>query len=243
MPSIPGPITGTLTVHEYGFGSQTISSQLSGVGGEPALAPSPGGAEAHPVVVGARDEPMAFSVFNVAFNPVKVRKVTIEGANPDDFQVGKDECSNHRVDASAACNLEIVFSPTASGRRTANVVVSTVDGAYTTMLVSGEAHWEPKLAVSTTSVVAPAKVTVIGAGFSPNTPVWVSWADGAGRPMLVSTDGYGGILADLSVRANDRPGSRTLVAQTTDGQLATADLQVVVPRRANGPNSARWPHG
>jgi hypothetical protein len=220
-------------VHEYGFGAQTISAQLSGVGGEPALAPSPGGAEAHPVVVGARDEPMPFSVYNVAFNPVKVRKVTIEGANPDDFQVGKDECSNRRVDASAACNLEIVFTPTASGRRTASVVVSTVDGAYTTMLVSGEAHWEPKLAVSTTSVVAPAKVTVIGAGFSPNTPVWVSWSDGAGRPML----------ADLSIRANDRPGNRTLVAQTTDGQLATADLNVVVPRRANGPNSARWPHG
>lgn len=241
MPSVPGRIEGTLTVHEYGFGSRTISAQLSGFGGEPALAPSPGGAEANPMVVGGRDEPMAFSVFNVAFNPVRIKSVKIEGTNPDDFQVGTDECTRKVVPASESCPVEIVFTPTGSGRRTASVVVTTVDGAYTTMLVSGDAHYEPKLAVSNTTVVAPAKVQVVGAGFSPNTPVWVSWADGAGRPTLMVTDGFGGLLADVMLRPNDRAGNRTLVAQTADGQLATADVEVIVPRRAPGANSPRWP--
>jgi hypothetical protein len=241
MPSVPGQIQGTLTIHEYGFGSQSISAELTGFGGEPALAPSPGGAEAHPMVVGGRDEPMVFSVYNVAFNPVRVKSVRIEGSNPEDFQVGTDDCARKGVAASEACTLEVLFVPTASGRRTASVVVTTTDGAYTTMLVSGDAHWEPKLAVSNTTAVAPAKVQVVGAGFSPNTPVWVSWADGAGRPTLVVTDGFGGILADVMLRPNDRAGDRTLVAQTADGQLATADVQVIVPRRGSRANSPRWP--
>jgi Tol biopolymer transport system component len=241
MPSVPGKIDGTLTIHEYGFGSQSISAELTGFGGEPALAPSPGGAEARPMVVGGRDEPMVFSVDNVAFNPVRVKSVRIEGSNPDDFQIGTDECTRKGIPASEACTLEVLFVPTASGRRTASVVVTTTDGAYTTMLVSGDAHWEPKLAVSNTTAVAPAKVQVVGAGFSPNTPVWVSWADGAGKPTLVVTDGYGGILADVMLRPNDRAGNRTLVAQTADGQVATADVQVIVPRRGGRSNSPRWP--
>lgn len=243
MPIEAGRSEGTLTIRDESFGGTEITSELSGVGGEPALAPSPGGAEGHPMVVGARDEPMVFSVYNVAFNPVRVRTVKIEGSNPDDFQIGNDECSGAAIAAAEACTLEVIFAPTASGRRTASVVVSTSDGAYTTMLVSGDAHYEPKLAVSSTTAVAPTRLQVIGAGFAPNATVTVAWADGLGRPLKVVTDGFGGLLVELLVRPTDRPGVRTLVAQTTDGQVAVTDVQVIVRRPQVRPGTARWPGG
>ncbi len=240
MPLAPGPATATLTVKEFGFGALTLTSQLTGFGGEPALAPRPGGAEARPLVVGGRDEPMVFAVDNVAFNQVRVRRVEVEGTNPMDFVIGNDECTGRRVDASASCNVEVLFAPTASGRRTASVRVTTYDGAYTTFLVSGDAHYEPKLAASTTTVVAPARLTIIGAGFAPNAPVTLTWADGAGRPVTVTTDATGSLLGEFIVRPNDRRGNRTIVAQTLGGEVAVADVTVIVPRARQGAASRRF---
>lgn len=240
VPSVPGKAEATLSVKEYGFGALTLTATLTGFGGEPALAPRPGGAEAHPLVVGSRDEPMAFSVDNVAFNPVKIRSVRVEGTNPFDFQIGTDECTGRRVDAGAACNLEVVFAPTGAGRRTASVVVTTVDGAYTTFLVSGDAHYEPKLAASNTIAMAPSQLTIIGAGFAPKTQVTLTWADGAGRPITVTTDDAGGLLANLVLRPNDRGGNRTVVAQTLDGQVASTEVTVIVPRPDRGANSPHF---
>jgi hypothetical protein len=241
MPSVAGKITGELKVSEFGYGAISVTSELTGFGGEPALAPSPGGAEAQPLVVGGRSEPMAFSVYNVAFAQVRVKSVKLQGSNPEDFVIGKDECSGKKVDASGTCALEVLFAPTAAGRRTASVVVTTVDGSYTTMLVSGDAHYEPKLAASNTTVVAPARLTVVGAGFAPNSFVLLSWADGQGRPVIAATDAAGGLLAELLVRPNDRAGNRTVVAQTFDGQVASADVVVVVRHHGSGAGSPRWP--
>ncbi len=240
LPIEPGEDTATLTVKEFGFDAITLTSQLSGFGGEPALAPRPGGAEAHPLVVGGRDEPMVFAVDNVAFNPVRIRKIVVEGTNPMDFVIGNDECTGRTVDAAGSCNVEVLFAPTAAGRRTASVRVTTVDGAYTTFLVSGDAHYEPKLAASTTVVVAPARLTMIGAGFAPNATVTLTWADGAGRPITVTTDATGTLLAELTVRRNDRRGNRTIVAQTLDGEIASADVTVVVPRVRQNAASSRF---
>lgn len=240
-PSKEGIIAGTLTVHEYGFGATALTAELIGAGGNPALAPVPAGAEAHPIMVGTRDEPMSFTVSNVAFSPVRIRSVKVQGSNPDDFVVVTDECTGRTVAAADICTLEVVFAPTASGRRTASVVVDTVEGAYTTMLVSGDAHWEPKLAVDTTTIIAPARVRVVGAGFAPNVPVTIAWADGLGSAVQALSDGYGGVQAELVVRPNDRPGARTVVAQSPDGELALAEVTVVVPARRPGPASANWP--
>lgn len=240
MPSKAGPTMATLTVKEFGFGGLTVSTTLVGAGGEPALAPTPAGARADDTVVGGRSEPMSFAVGNVAFSPVTMQQVTVEGRNPMDFQVVEDQCSGQKVDAGIQCTLQVLFAPTAGGHRTASIVMKTTDGAYTTMLVSGQAHYEPKLAASTTTVVAPSELVLIGAAFAPNTKVTLGWADGAGAPVTVTTDETGSLVATMIVRPNDRPGNRTVVAQTADGQLATADVAVVVPRGRNSASSPRF---
>ena len=193
------------------------------------------------MVVGTRDEPMSFNISNVAFNPVGIRSVKVEGSNPDDFVIATDNCTGRSVSAADICTIDVVFAPTGAGRRTASVVVATTDGAYTTMIVSGDARWDPKLALGTTNIIAPSRVQVVGAGFAPNVPVTIVWADGLGRSVTVTSDGFGGVLAELVVRPNDRPGARTIVAQTADGEMAAADATVVVPAQRTGPGSANWP--
>jgi hypothetical protein len=241
QPSKEGSSKTVLTVHEAGFHGVDLTATIVGTGGTPALQPDPGGAEAHAMVVGERDEPITFKVENVSFSPVKINTVRVQGANPSDFVIADNSCSGKTIPAASTCTLDIVFAPTAGGRRTASVVVSSTDGAYTTMIVSGDARWDPKIAVSNTVVIAPAKFQVVGNGFPPKTPVLLSWSDGVGRSVVAVTDATGALLADITLRPNDRPGNRRIVAQTAQGEVAVADVTVIVPRRTSRVGTPLWP--
>ncbi len=241
MPSVPGPITGTLTVSEVGFDAATISAELTGLGGDPALAPTPAGAYGGALVVGSRGEPMSFTLSNVAFNPVRITSVKVLGSHPEDFQVNLDECTRKTIDAGMACDLQVIFSPTGSGRRNANVVAVTADGVYATLLVSGDGRYEPKMAASNTTIVPGSRITLTGIGFAPNVPVTISWGDGSGAPISAVTTGYGTLDVTVFVRPNERAGNRTLVAQTADGPGAVAEVLVVGRAPGMSPGSANWP--
>ena len=241
MPSVAGPITGTLTVSEAGFDAVSISTELTGLGGDPALAPTPGGGYGGSLVVGSRGEPMSFTLSNVAFNPVRIVKVEVVGSHPEDFQLNLDECTRKNINAGMACDLQVIFSPTSSGRRTANVVAITDTGVYATILISGDARYEPKMAASNTTIIPGSRVTLTGIGFAPNAPVTISWGDGSGATISTVTSAFGTLDVSLVVRPTDRPGNRTLVAQTADGQAAVADVLVVSRAQGVSPGSANWP--
>jgi len=243
MPSVAGPIAGTLTVSEAGFDAVSISTQLSGLGGGRALAPTTGGGYGGSLVVGSRGEPMPFTLSNVAFNPVRITSVKVLGSNPDDFQVNLDECTRKSLDAGMACDLQVIFSPTGSGRRTAIVVADTDGGVYATILISGDAHYEPKMAASNTTIVPGSRVTLTGIGFEPNVAVIISWGDGSGTRLNAVTTGYGTLDVQFLVRPTDRAGDRTLVAQTADGQAAIAEVLVVSRAGGTAPGTANWPGG
>jgi len=241
MPSIAGDLTSTLTVAEAGEGGTAITSNLIGRGGDPQLAPSPAGAYGGSLVVGTRGEPLPFILRNVAFNPVSITTLEVSGTNKDDFQVIVDECSDTTIEADITCNVQVIFAPTGAGRRTATIVAQTADGVYATILVSGDAHYEPKIAVGSTIVVGNSRLSVVGSGFAPNSVVTIAWADGAGRSTTVTTDATGALNTTIIVRATDRPGDRALVAKTSDGQSAAADVQIIAPQKRLGPGSAAWP--
>ena len=241
MPSKEGPADATLTVHEYGFDAISISSHLHGFGGEPALSASPGGADGGTVVVGQQSDPMPFGVFNIAFNRMTIASIALDGEDAGDFKVVTDGCTGQTLDASAGCIVQVAFAPLGSGRRTARVVATTEKGAYTTMLVSGDGRWSPSVSASADTVIAPSRLKVHGGGFSPYTAVTVGWADGSGRSVVTISDPYGTIDAELVVRPGQRSGPRTVVAQTADGQTATVDVHVVMPRSTPITKTSRRP--
>ena len=65
-----------------------------------------------------------------------------------------------------------------------------------------------------------------GSGFRPNAEVTLSWADGRGDPVTITTDDTGGFLYQLPTRATEAVGHRTLVATSGD-QLTRADVRVL----------------
>ncbi|MEQ1873589.1 MAG: choice-of-anchor D domain-containing protein [Ilumatobacteraceae bacterium] len=243
LPSKAGERTATLTVSEEGFNAFSISAQLTGRGGEPSLLPEPAGAHSSSVLVGSSStEAMAFKVENVAFNSVKVKSVSVEGAHPSDFQVTLDECTGTTLPVGvSSCDLQVLFTPTAGGRRSAQVIVTARDGGYTTLLVSGDAFYDPTLVASKSTIVAGSRLNLTGSGFAPNATIIVSWADGTGASTSVVTDAVGGLSAQIVVRATDRAGARSLVAQGADGQVATVEVLVLVPGSSRGPSSPAWP--
>ena len=246
LPSVAGERRATLTVSEAGFHAASISAQLTGRGGEPSLAPTPAGGYAGSVLVGSSSaEPLSFNMANVAFGSVKVKSIAVQGSHPDDFHVTLDNCSGRTLGAGATfCEVQVTFTPSAGGRRSAQVIVTARDGGYATMLLSGDAFYNPMLAVSRSTVMAGSRMDVTGSGFAPNATITISWADGSGGSVTAVTDAVGGLSASVVVRATDRSGQRTLVAQS-DGadinQVATAEVLILAPGNTRGPNSPAWP--
>jgi hypothetical protein len=243
LPTVAGERKATLTVSEDGFNAFSVSAQLTGRGGEPSLLPEPAGAHGGSVLVGSSStETMSFIVENVAFEPVKVKSISVEGAHPSDFQVTVDECTGTALPVGmSSCDLQVVFTPTAGGRRSAQVVVTARDGGYATLLVSGDAFYDPTLVASKSTIVAGSRLNLTGSGFAPNATITVSWADGTGASTSVVTDAVGGLSAQVVVRATDRTGARKLVAQGADGQVATVEVLVLAPGSNRGPSSPAWP--
>lgn len=238
-PSVSGPITGELTVSEAGADPVSVTSKLSGQGGEPLLAPTPAGADFASTVVGAQSPSSTFDVTNIGFSIGTVAKIKMSGANPGDFVVKSSSCIGQQMIPGGNCAVEIAFSPTAAGYRTATALVITDTGQYTGILLDGTGRFEPSVDVATDTVVAGDQIGIGGAGFAPNSEVTVAWADGSGQTATTTTNSDGGFLLLFETRRNERPGERQLVVQGSDSAFS---VPVRVQRRgaSSGPGSPTW---
>jgi len=241
LPSVAGQLVATLTVSEAGFGATSVSATLSGFGGEAALLTSPGGGHAGELAVGTPSAPVAFDVLNFSLADEQIASVAITGEHPHDFALTDDGCTGKQLTFDQKCTIQVAFTPTAAGRRTAQVTVATARGAYATYLISGDGRHVPLITTSTPTVVAGSRVAVSGHGFSPNTPVVLLFADGSGRAATVVSDATGSISATLLVRANDRSGERLLVGQTAGGEVAGVMITVLPASQPLTPGSPAWP--
>jgi hypothetical protein len=238
MPSIAGPVTGTLTVSEAGFDAVSITSQISGLGGDPST-----GCHARRRLrrfdwsSATRGEPMPFSLYNVAFNPVKHRATSRAGLAPDDFQINLDECSGDHARCRAPRATCRCCSP--HRRRPPH---RQRGGRHRRRRVRHHPRqrrrsYDPKLAVSSTTIMAGSRLTLAGAGFAATRP----GHDLLGRRRWHARHrahqrGTACWRPPFVVRPNrSRPVLARFVAQTADGHTATADVVVVGRARQGGP--------
>ena len=237
-PTVSGPITGTLTVAEAGFGAITLTTPLKGAGGEPALQATPAGADFERTLIGATSAPSIIMVTNVYVGPSVVSSVTVSGANPFDFAVVLNGCQNV-LSLGESCPVVVAFKPIASGRRTATINVGTSAGQYTSIFVSGEGYYTPSL--TTTGNARPgSRLGIGGTGFPANAALLIGWGDGVGRSSIALTDAFGGFVTQMLIPKGERAGIRSLVVQAADGTMASAELDVQ-RTAATGPASAAWP--
>jgi hypothetical protein len=231
-PRVDGPESATLTVAEAGFGAITMKSSLHGAGGEPALLSKQSAADLGTATVGVLGETLApFDISNIYVGPTTVTTVTLGGANPKDFTVTRNGCTGE-VAIGAECQIEVGFTPTDAGRRTATVNVSTSFGQYTSVLVSGTGDYNATL-LGPPSAEAGSDIGIGGTGFPANTGLVVSWSDSRGRSILLNTDAHGSFLTYFSVARGQRAGTATLVAQVPNGPSASTTIEIVQSRRTS----------
>ncbi len=243
-PPVAGPSQSTLTVAEDGAGALAVSSTLSGSGGEPALAISPSVAGFADTVVGATSDAATFQVSNVGYAPANVIGAAVDGTDAKDFRIVRTDCARV-LQIGETCTVEVAFAPTIGGLRSASVNVATDLAQSTGVLVNGTGTYTSQLVVSSDRLFTGGRFGIGGIGFAPSTPVILRWADGSGGTYLAVTNRDGAFLTSAVLARGERPGRRTLVAQTVAGQSAAADL-VVVPGFSIGgglPGAATWPAG
>ena len=238
-PSATGTRTGTLTVAEAGFGALSISTPLTGSGGEPALEAAPAGLDFAPTVVGQYTAVSSTNIISVHITAATVRMVKITGQNPDDFTIGVNGCKGQVIEPTG-CPIEVSFNPTAGGRRTATLNVGIAAGQYTSIFLSGEGVYNPSVITTATRVAPGRKLGIDGRGFPANAGVLIGWSDGSGRPTIAITDITGSFVANMLVLKNEHPGPRTLVAQVLGGPLAATTVTIDRPTTL-APGSAAWP--
>jgi hypothetical protein len=117
-PTAKGSGSGQLSVTDNATGSpQTVA--LSGTGTVVEL--SPIGVTFGDQKVGTKSAPVPVKLTNVAKTSLSVSQITISGADEKDFSQ-TNNCGSS-VPAGGSCTIKVVFKPTATGQRSANLTI------------------------------------------------------------------------------------------------------------------------
>ena len=239
-PSLPGPASGEIVVAEALLGGTSVTMEVLGGGGEPALVPEPFSGLDFPVTtVGQTSAPISTGVANIGFAPTVISRAVVAGDNPDDFEISTENCIRFRINPGSTCSIDVSFAPTDQGYRTATVIIANDLGQYTTVLVNGSGTRVVRLQAATSSIDAGDDLGLGGSGFPANAAVSISWADGRGQSVTTISVADGSFLVLLPTRSNERSGDRVIVAQSGD-YVAKATVSVIRRAVANTPGSPVW---
>ncbi|MEZ5249816.1 MAG: hypothetical protein R2713_11565 [Ilumatobacteraceae bacterium] len=134
------------------------------------------------------------------------------------------------INPSSTCSFDVAFTPTEAGHRTASVLALTEFGQYTSVLVNGDGYRDAELALAEPEVRAGDDIGLGGAGFRPLSTVVLTWADGRGDPMTVTTDAQEPSWPCSRPGRPTRPVERTMVATGGD-QVARVDVRIERSKR------------
>jgi hypothetical protein len=226
-PSGPGRLNATLKVEEEGYGAVSVSSQVSGDGGEPALRVPSSGDDLGEVVIGESSPEMSFDVENISFVPSSVGSIELTGANAADFAISSNSCAGRPLNPRANCSFGVIFTPLGGGRRTAVIQISTPSGQRTSAVVAGDGVYRPQLDILTDEIRAGGQMLTAGRGYPPNIEVTIVFGDRSDDVVTTSTNAEGGFLLFIPVSPDQPGGARNIVVQSASGAAATSDIEVI----------------
>jgi hypothetical protein len=171
----------------------------------------------HPIDVAA--PPAAAILSNAGWGPLAVTGSTITGGAAGDYEVVVDSCAGALLHRGEACTVSVLFTPGATGSRTAVLeVADRFDGSPRTVRLRGAgslAQLEIDPDVGPPGIVA----VVTGTGFPAGAEISLAWTAGI-TPHLqpIVADEAGGFRVQVIVFHNDRVGPRDLVATSVAGE-------------------------
>lgn len=226
-PTAPRGYAATLTVSGDGEDAPSVSAELFGAAGDPALLTLPGGVDLDPGVVGRTGGRVAIDVLNVGFLPIEVARIHLGGAHPDDFTVVSQSCTNRALNPEASCTVEVQFTPTGGGYRSALLRVTATTGQYTSAVLGSYARYEPEIDTELESAQPGTEFGFGGNGFPANSTVTIGFGDGEAPFATVETNEVGAFLARLTMPGRLRIGDRVLVASAPGGAVASTTVEIL----------------
>ena len=180
--------------------------------------------------IGTTSAAQSVRVANTGNAPLFINSAATRGANPLDFTEVSDGCSGLTLAAGTSCDVSINFSPTASGTRSATLIVTdNAPGSPQTVPITGTGTGQnPPLAIDTRFMTCSGGVCDIGA----NSNVFVSnffttsfLASGGTAPYTWTGSPPAGLTlhpSGLLLGAPTTIGTSTFNVTVTDSAGATA---------------------
>jgi hypothetical protein len=203
-PQTPGAKSATLSFSDDAAGSpQTV--QLSGTAVAPSVQISPGSLTFGAQSEGSTSAAQTITLSNTGSFALAINGISMTGMNPGDF--GQTNNCPPTLGAGASCLLNVFFSPTVQGSRTANVsIADNAAGSPQTIPLMGTGT---QAGISLPSSVAFGSQLVGTPG--PGVPVPVS-NNGSGA-LLVTAASIGGTNAiDFTIGTNSCLGPNVMIA-------------------------------
>jgi hypothetical protein len=215
---------------------------------QPAVSFSPASLTFGSVVVGQSSAPMALTLTNTGNATLNVTKVQITQPNASDF-TETDNCAGQKIAAGASCTINVTFTPTTTGARSANVTVTdNATGSPQKVPVSGTGL-APVVSLNPTSLTfadqaissssASQSITLTNTGQAPLTITSIALA-GANPGDFSLSNNCGTSLAvnaSCSITATFMPAaawSRTAAIMMTDNALGSPHVMGLAGNGASG---------
>ncbi len=181
-PQAPGPVSATLSISDDAAGSPQIVA-LSGTGGASGISAAPATLNFAAQTVGAGSAAQAVSVNNTGTTPVAMA-ISIAGNNPGDF-AETDNCSQSPLAGGKTCVVNVIFDPTQSGGRSAEVLITdTAPHSPQVVTVSGTA-------AQAAATISPSGTIGFGSSLAgtASTPITVTVTNSGTPPAILTVRG------------------------------------------------------
>lgn len=151
-----------------------LSASLTGTGvSSDALTIAPTSHDFGNVVMSQPSTPVTLTVTNTGSAVTGALSASLSGSDMSQFAIGSNGCNGQTLAASATCTLQVTFTPTSAGIKTASLLVSGTPGGAATTALTGTGVGPAMLAVTpptqdfgtvVTSNNATVSITVRNAG-------------------------------------------------------------------------------
>jgi hypothetical protein len=125
LPTTTGSKSATVIVHDNDPQNPTQTVTLSGNGTPSSVGFSPGSVTFKLAVTAGTGSPVhQITVSNTTSNSMPIKSISIVGTNPKNFIRSADTCSGTTLSPSGTCTVNVQFTPSAAGQRTALLQVN-----------------------------------------------------------------------------------------------------------------------
>ena len=191
--------------------------------------------------VGSPSAPQTVTVTNTGTANLTISTATVSGTNPGDFATSADLCSGATVAPSSTCTINVTFTPSAAGSRSASLIFTDI-APNSPQSVSLSGTGTAQLVSQTINVTTPAPGSAIyntsfGVAATASSGLTVSFSSGGVctnvGATFTMTSGTGTCTVKFDQAGNSNYSAATEVTESVTAQQASQTINVTTSAPAS----------